>query len=155
MFAYWPTSIRSKRSVRKSDKKHLVDPAIACATLGLTSKKILDDYNYFGFLFESLCLRDLRIYAESIDGKVYNYRDDTDFEIDYIIELRDGSWGAIEVKLGAGDIDEAASNLIKFRNKIDTDKKGEPKFLMVLHGGKYSYPRPDGVLVVPIGCLKN
>lgn len=151
----WPTSIRSKTAMRKSAKKQFADPSIACAALKLNSNIIIRNLNYLGFLFESLCLRDLKIYAESIDCELYHYREEKGFEIDCIIELRDGVWGAIEIKLGANHIDKAATNLLKLKEKIDINKKGEPHFLMIIYGGKYAYRRSDGVLVVPITCLKN
>lgn len=153
----WPTSIRSKSSIRKSDKKLLLDPSIACAALGLSKEMLIKDFRYLGFLFESLCLRDLRIYIESIDGKVYHYREEKDFEIDAVLELRNGSWGAVEIKLGADEetLQGAANSLLKLKDKINTDLKGNPSFLMILYGGRYAYKREDGVFVVPIGCLKN
>ena len=147
----WSPKIRNKYRIRTSDKKELIDPAIACAALSLNENKILNDLNTFGFLFEALCMRDLKIYASSLDGNIYHYRD----EADSIIELNDGRWGAIEIKLGAEQIDAASANLLKFKEKVDTTVAGEPSFLMVLYGGKNAYTRDDGVLVVPIGCLKN
>lgn len=154
---FWPTSLRSKSSIRKSDKKFLVDTSIASAALGLSKEKLIKDFKYLGFLFEALCLRDLKIYADSIDGKVFHYREEKDYEVDAIIELRDGRWGGIEIKLGTDKdtLDNAANNLLKLKDKINTDVKGEPSFLMILNGGKYGYKREDGVLVVPIGTLKN
>jgi predicted AAA+ superfamily ATPase len=151
----WNVNLRSKTAIRKSAKKLLVDTSLVCASLGLNSQKIMQDFNYFGFLFEALCLRDLRIYVESLDGNIYNYREEKGFEIDAILELKDGSWGAVEIKLGISDIDMAAENLLKLKEKVDTNKKGEPAFLMVVYGGSTSYLRDDGVLVVPITCLKN
>ena len=151
----WPTSIRSKTAIRKSDKKGLVDTSLACAALRLSKDKLKKDFEFFGFLFEALCLRDLRIYVESIDGNVYHYRDETGYEVDAIVELNDGRWGAVEIKLGADAIDHASKNLLKLKNKINTDKKGNPEFLMVLYGGSNSYKRDDGVMVISIGCLKD
>ena len=157
----WPTTLRSKKSIRKSDKKMLIDPSIVSSALGLSKEKIMRDFNFFGFLFEAMCIRDLRIYIESLDGNIYHYYEQNtnknakDYEIDAILELRDGRWGAIEIKLGADQIDDAAAKLLELRTKIDTDKKGKPSFLMVLYGGKGSYKREDGVLVVSVGCLKN
>ena len=151
----WSPKIRSKYRIRTSDKKELVDPAIACAALSLNENKILNDLNTFGFLFESLCIRDLKVYANSLDGNIYHYKDESNDEVDAIIELNDGRWGAIEIKLGADYIEDAAKNLLKFKNKVDTTVVNEPSFLMVLYGGKNAYTRDDGVLVVPIGCLKN
>jgi uncharacterized protein len=116
---------------------------------------LLNDFNTFGFLFESLCTRDIRIYAQAIDGDVFHYRDKSGLESDLIVRLRDGRWAAIEVKLGNKQIEEAAHNLLALKAKIDEDKMGQASFLMVITGGQYAYRRNDGVLVVPIGCLKN
>ena len=118
---------------------------------------MLNDLNTFGLLFENLCIRDLRVYAESLDGSLYHYKDAQDLECDAVIHLRNGSYGLIEIKIG-GDklIGEGAENLMKLKNKIDTKKMKEPSFLMVLTAtGKYAYQREDGVYIVPIGCLKN
>ena len=118
---------------------------------------MISDLNTFGFIFENLCVRDLRVYAESINGNLYHYRDASSLECDAVIHLRNGSYGLIEIKLG-GDklIEEGASNLIKLKNKLDTSKMKNPSFLLVLTAtGKYAYRREDGVYVVPIGCLKN
>jgi hypothetical protein len=106
-------------------------------------------------LFESLCTRDIRVYAQAIDGDVFHYRDKSGLESDLIVRLRDGRWAAIEVKLGNKQIEEAAQNLLALKAKIDEDKMGQVSFLMVITGGQYAYRRKDGVLVVPIGCLKN
>ena len=111
--------------------------------------------NYFGFLFENLCLRDLKIYAQQLNGDISFYRDENDFEVDAILRTQSGKWGAIEIKLGAGYIESAAQNLLKFKEKVDIEKCGEPAFLMVLTGSSYSFRRPDGVYVVSIGSLKN
>ena len=151
----WSPKLRSKTAIRTSERKELADTSIACAALGITSKHLLKDLHTMGFLFESLCMHDLRIYANSIGGEIYYYRDKTSLEVDAIITLDDDRWCAIEIKLGANRIDEAAENLFKLKNRVDTDKKGEPEFLMVLYGGKTAYKREDGVLVVPITCLKN
>jgi predicted AAA+ superfamily ATPase len=153
----WATSVRSKTAIRKSDKKELIDPALACIALNLNEKKLFQDFNTFGFLFESLCIRDLRIYAESIDGKLYHYREDKGYEVDAIIELDDGRWCAIEIKLGAVNetLDLAAKNLLKINDKINTENKGKPSFLMILYGGNLAYKRKDGVYVIPITSLKN
>jgi hypothetical protein len=151
----WNPSLRSKTAIRTSSKRQLVDPSIACATLRLTPERLLNDIFYFGFLFESLCSRDLRIYTESNDGSVFHYRDKSGLEADMILALNDGRWAAVEVKLGSVQEDEAAHNLIKLKERVNADKMGEPSFLMVLTGGQYAYRRQDGVYVVPIGTLKN
>lgn len=153
----WNPNLRSKTSIRTSDTRYFVDPSIATATLGLGPKDLLNDLNTFGLIFETLCIRDLRVYADSINGAVYHYRDATDLECDAVIHLRNGEYGLIEIKLG-GDklIESGAETLIKLKNRIDTSKMKNPAFLMVLTStGKYAYKREDGVLVVPIGCLKN
>jgi predicted AAA+ superfamily ATPase len=147
--------IRSKTAIRTSPKHQFVDPAIATAVMRLNPEAVLNDFEYFGFLFESLCTRDMRIYAQSNDGEVLHYRDKSGLEADMIIQLHDGRWGAVEVKLGSKQIDVAAENLLKLKNKINSDKMREPSFLMVLTGGQYAFKRKDGVLVVPVGCLKN
>lgn len=151
----WSPSLRSKTTIRTSIKRQLVDPSIATAVMRVNENGLLHDLNTFGFLFESLCTRDMRIYAQANDGEVFHYRDKDQLEIDLIVSLKDGRWGAIEVKLGEYQADEAASNLIKLKNKVDTSRIGDPSFLMILTGGKYAYKRKDNVLVVPIGCLKD
>lgn len=148
-------NIRSTIPLRMKSKLEFVDPSIATAILGLTKEDLIRDLNYFGFLFENMCIRDLKIYSELLDGEISYYRDKTDFEVDAILKMEDGKWGAIEIKLGSGYIEEAAQNLLKFKNKVDISKSGEPAFLMVLSGSNYSYRREDGVYVVSIGSLKN
>lgn len=153
----WNPNLRSKTAIRTSETRYFVDPSIAVASLGIGPNDLINDLNTFGLIFETLCIRDLRVYAESINGSVYHYKDASDLECDAVIHLRNGSYGLIEVKLG-GDklINEGAENLIKMKNKIDTDKMNNPSFLMVLTAtGKYAYQREDGVYVVPIGCLKG
>ena len=151
----WNPSLRSKTAIRTSVKRQFVDPSIATAVMRITPDKLLDDFNYFGFLFESLCDRDLRVYAEAIDGQVFHYRDGSGLESDAVIALNDGRWAAVEVKMGAKEIEEAAVHLIKLKNKVNTDKMCEPSFLMILTGTELAYKRNDGVLIVPIGCLKE
>ena len=148
-------NLRSKTPLRVSPKIELVDPSIAIAALNLKREDLIKDLNYTGFIFENLCIRDLKIYADEIDARLSYYRDKNDLEVDCILENEDGSWGAIEVKLGAGEIPEAALNLNKFKEKIDTEKYGKPSFLMILTGADYSYKREDGIYVVSIGNLKN
>ena len=150
----WSPALRSKTAIRTSAKRHFVDPSIAAAVLRATPKRLLEDFNTFGILFESLCIRDLRIYASAIDGEVFHYHDRNDLEADAIIQLHDGRWGAVEIKLGSRSIDEAADNLQKLKSKIDADKMQEPSFLLILTGGEFAYRRDDDVYVVPIGCLK-
>jgi predicted AAA+ superfamily ATPase len=151
----WSPSLRSKTAIRTSPKRLFVDPAIATAVMRTNPEAILQDFEYFGFLFEAMCARDVRVYAQRNDGEVFHYRDKSELEVDMVVQLRDGRWGAVEVKLGQRQIEEAAANLLKLRTKIDTDKMREPSFLMVLTGGEYAYRRKDGVLVVPVGCLKD
>ena len=148
-------NLRSSIQLRTSPKLELVDPSIAIASLGLKKDDLINDLNFTGFIFENLCYRDLKIYAESINADLFYFRDNKDFEVDFILKTRDGKWGAIEVKLGAKQIDEAAKTLIQFKDKIDIDKSGEPAFLMVLTASELSYIREDGVYVVSIGNLKN
>ena len=150
----WMPSLRSKTAIRTSPKRNFVDPSIATAVMRTNPSGLLNDFETFGFMFESLCTRDMRIYAQANDGAVFHYRDKNDLESDMIISLRDGRWAPIEVKLGNKQIDEAAKNLLSLQSKINTEKMGEPSFLMVLTGGEFAYTRDDGVLVVPIGCLK-
>ncbi|MCL2074480.1 MAG: DUF4143 domain-containing protein [Marinilabiliaceae bacterium] len=151
----WLPSIRSKTAIRTAFKHHFVDPSIATAVMRLNPEAILKDFEYFGFLFEALCTRDIRIYAQHNDGDVFHYRDKSGLESDMIVVLRDGRWGAIEVKLGNKQIEQAAKNLLKLKEKIDVDKMREPSFLMIITGGKYAFRRRDGILVVPIGCIKS
>jgi predicted AAA+ superfamily ATPase len=151
----WQPSLRSKTAIRTSEKRHFVDPSIATSIMRTEPEGILKDFEYFGFLFESLCTRDVRIYAQANDGDVFHYRDKSGLESDLIVRLRNGKWAAIEVKLGQKQIEEAAANLLAIKNKIDTEKMGEPSFLMILTGGQFAYQRNDGVWVVPLGCLKG
>ena len=153
----WNPNLRSKTAVRSSDTRYYVDPSIAAAALGIGSNDLINDLNTFGFIFETLCIRDLRVFADALDGQVYHYRDKDGQECDAVIHLRNGQYGLIEIKLG-GDklIEEGAQSLKKMESKIDTDKMKAPSFLMVLTGvGGYAYRRKDGVCVVPIGCLRH
>ena len=151
----WSPSLRSKTAIRTSEKRHFVDPSIATAVLRTNPEGILKDFQYFGFLFEALCTRDIRVYAQTNDGDVFHYRDKSGLESDLIVRLRDGRWAAIEVKLGKKQIDEAAENLLALKARIDEDKMGEASFMMVITGGQYAYRRNDGVLVVPVACLRD
>ena len=151
----WQPSLRSKTALRTAAKRHFVDPSIATAVLRASPESILEDFETFGFLFESLCTRDIRVYAQANDGDVFHYRDKTGLEADMIISLHDGRWAAVEVKLGNRQIEEAATHLLKLKERVNTDKMGEPSFLMVLTGGEFAYLRYDVVLVVPFVCLKN
>lgn len=153
----WNPNLRSKTAIRSSDTRYYIDPSIAAAALGIGPNDLLNDLNTFGFLFETLCVRDLRIFADALGGRVYHYRDKNGQECDAVIHLRNGAYGLIEIKLG-GDklIAEGVESLKAMQAKIDTDKMKAPAFLMVLTGvGDYAYRRKDGVCIVPIGCLKN
>lgn len=151
----WSPSMRSKTAIRTASKRHFTDPSIATSVLRTTPKGLLEDFNTFGFLFESLCTRDMRIYAQANDGEVFHFRDKTGLESDMIVALNDGRWAAIEVKLGNKQIEEAAEHLKELARKVDESKMGKPSFLMVLTGGEFAYQRDDGVMVVPIGCMKD
>lgn len=153
----WNPNLRSQTAIRTANTRYFVDPSIATAALGIGPKDLINDLNTFGFIFETLCIRDLRVYAESIGGTVYHYRDANGLECDAVIHLRNGSYGLIEIKLG-GDklIQEGVDNLISMYNKIDTEKMKNPAFLMVITAiGNYAYKREDGVYIVPIGCLRD
>lgn len=149
----WMPSLRSKTAIRTSPKWHFVDPSIAAAVLRAQPDALLKDFETFGFLFESLCTRDVRIYAQAADGDVFFYRDKSGLEADLVVRLRDGRWGAIEVKLGAQAIELAARSLLRLADRVDPAKMGAPSFLLVLTGGEYAYRQPDGVWVVPLACL--
>lgn len=153
----WNPNLRSKSAIRSSDTRYYVDPSIACAALGLGPDDLINDLSTFGLLFECLCVRDLRVYAQSMDGLVYHFRDRTGLECDAVVHLRNGRYGLVEIKLGGETlIDEGAKNLITLRDRIDTTKMLPPSFMMVLTAvGDYAYIRSDGVLVMPVGCLKN
>lgn len=153
----WNPNLRSKTAIRTSDTRYFVDPSIAAASLGIGPEDLMNDLNTFGLLFETMCVRDLRVFAESINGQVYHYRDASGLECDAVVHLRNGVYGLIEIKLG-GDklISEGIETLNKLADKIDTERMKKPSFKMVLTGvGDYAYRRKDGVFIVPIGCLKN
>ena len=147
--------MRSKTALRTSPKRHFVDSSIATAVLRANPESLLQDFNTFGLLFESLCVRDLRVYAQAIDGEEFHYHDKSGLEADAIVHLKDGRRGAIEVKMGAKEIETAAENLKTLRDKINLDKMKKPSFLMVLTAGEFGYKRDDGVYIVPIGCLRD
>ncbi|MBR1785849.1 MAG: ATP-binding protein [Paludibacteraceae bacterium] len=152
----WNTNLRSKTAIRTSDTRYFVDPSIATAALGLSPDDLMHDLNTFGLLFETMAVRDLRVYAEAINGFVSHYRDKDNLECDAVVHLRNGRYGLVEIKLGGTySVEEAQKSLNKLHKKIDTDKVGEPAFRMVLTAtGMYAYALKDGTLVVPIGCLK-
>ena len=153
----WNPNLRSKTSIRTSDTRYYVDPSIAIASLGIGPKDLTNDLNTMGLLFETLCVRDLRVYAESIGGNVLHYRDKSGLECDTVIHLKNGRYGLAEIKLGGQKfIEDAAENLKSLSNKIDTSKMPAPSFLMIVIGiGEFAYKREDGIFIVPIGCLKN
>lgn len=153
----WNPNLRSKTAIRTSDTRYFTDPSIATAALGVGPSDLIADLQTFGLIFETLCMRDLRVYAEACNGGVYHYRDKNGLECDAVVHLRDGRYGLVEMKLG-GDklIEEGAASLHKLAEKIDATKMKVPAFMMVLTAtGNYAYRRADGVLVVPIGCLKD
>ena len=149
----WSTHLRSAATARKSPKRHSVDPSLAAAALRATPTSILADLNFFGPLFESLAVRDLRIYAQEADGVISQYRDSSGLEVDAIVTTGDGRWGAFEVRLGVGQVDAAARGLLRFQDRVDTRRMGEPAFLGVITPSGLGYRRPDGVHVLPLGAL--
>ena len=149
-------NIRSSVRVKQAEKRHFADPSLACAVLNLTEEKMINDLNTFGFMFEAMVERDLKIYADSFDAKCYHYQDYLNREIDSVIELNDGNWCAFEIKLGVKEIDNAAKNLINIKESIEKDGGKAPSVLCVICGmSNAAYQRPDGVYVVPITALKN
>ena len=151
----WSTRLRSKAYLRKSPKRHFTDQSIAVAALKTNPDGLLRDFNTFGYLFESMCIRDLRIYAQKLSGEVCHYCDETGLEADAIITLPDGRWGAVEIKMGQRQVEEAADNLLKLKKKVDTEVMQPPAFLMVLTGNGYALKLENGVIVVPVTCLKD
>ena len=153
----WNPNLRSKTAIRSADTRYYVDPSIAVAALGAGPSDLISDLKTMGFLLETLCVRDLRVFTDALSGEVYHYRDKNGLECDAVIHLRNGSFGLVEIKLG-GEllIEEGAESLKALRDKIDPEKMKTPSFLMVLTGlGDYAYRREDGVYVVPIGCLRS
>lgn len=152
----WNPNLRSKTAIRTTDTRYFVDSSIATAALGLGPKDLINDLIDFGFYFETLAVRDLRVYADALDGEVFHYRDKNGLECDAVLHRRNGSYGLIEIKIGGADnIEKGAKTLKDLASKIDTTKMKAPSFMMVVTGiGQYAYRRPDGVYVVPIGCLK-
>jgi predicted AAA+ superfamily ATPase len=150
----WAPHLRSRSRLRSAAKRHLVDPSLAVAALRTTPDGLLKDMNLLGLLFESLVIRDLRVYAQALDAEVLHYRDNTGLEVDAIIQHADGRWGALEIKLGTGMVEQGAATLLKFADRVDTDKCGAPSLLAVITGSGYGYRRDDGVMVIPIGSLR-
>ena len=149
----WSPGLRSRTRLRAASVRHFVDPSLAVAAVRATPARLLADLNWFGFLFENLVVRDLRVYAQALEAQVYHYRDESGLEADAIIEMPDGRWAAFEVKLGLGEVDAAAEHLKKLRDRVDTEAIGEPLALAVITGTGYGYVRDDGVAVIPIGTL--
>ena len=151
----WNVNLRSKTAIRTSPTRYFSDPSIASASLGIGPGDLINDLKTFGFIFENLCMRDLRTYSDVIDGRVYHYRDKNNLECDAVVHLANGKYGLIEIKLGGqASIDNGAASLLKLASRIDEEKMGTPSFLMVLIGiGSYAYKRDDGVIVVPISLL--
>ena len=155
--AAWNPNIRSKAAIRTSDTRHFVDPSIGTAALGLGPQDLINDLKSFGFFFEDMVVRDLRVYAEALDGELYHYRDSNGLECDTVLHRRNGSYALLEVKLGGEqNIEEGAMSMISLAKNIDTDKTPSPSFMAVIVGvGQYAYQRKDGVYVIPIGCLRD
>lgn len=153
----WNPNLRSKTAIRTSDTRYFIDPSIATASLGIGPKDLINDLKTFGLMFETLCVRDLRVYAEALDGNVYHYRDKENLECDAVVHMRNGTYGLIEIKLGGNKlIEEGAVNLKTLNSKLDTEKMKNPSFLMILVGtGDFAYRRDDGIYVVPVGCLRD
>ena len=153
----WNPNLRSKTAIRTSDTRYYTDPSIATAALGIGPQDLVNDLNTFGLVFETLAVRDLRVYAEALNGKVYHFRDKNGLECDAVIHLRDGRYGLVEIKLGGDElVDEGAESLLRLARRIDTERMKAPSFMMVLVGvGTYAYRREDEVYVVPVGCLKD
>ena len=150
----WLPNIRSRSAIRTSNKRGLIDPSIAVALLNINSEKLLKDFELFGFLFESMCMRDLKIYSNSINGKVCHYKDKEDLECDAVIVMPNGDYGLVEIKLGGRQEEKAAESLLKIEKLLEA-KESRPNFKMILTGGNYAYKRPDGIYVVPITALKD
>jgi len=149
----WTPHLRSRSRARTAPKRHFVDPSLAAAALGATPPRLLRDVETLGLLFESLVVRDLRVYAQSFEASVLHYRDNTGLEVDAIVETPDGAWAAFEIKLGHARLDDAAANLLKFADRVDDRRTGPRARLGIITGTGYAYERPDGVAVVPIGAL--
>lgn len=151
----WNPSIRSKTAIRSALTRHFSDPSLVTALLNLNPTSLLTDFESFGLIFEDLCVRDLRIYADSLGGTIYHYRDKNNLEVDTVIQLKNGDWAPVEIKMGHNEIEKAAINLKRLSDKIDQTKMKPPSFMMILTATGTAYKRPDGIYVVPIGCLRN
>ncbi|MDR1015135.1 MAG: DUF4143 domain-containing protein [Coriobacteriales bacterium] len=149
----WRASLRSRAILRETPKRHFIDPSLAAAALGASAGRLLQDHATLGLLFETLCYRDLNVYAQPIGGQLYHYKDSSGHEIDNIVVLPDGRWAAIEVKLGDTFLENAAANLASVKERINAESVGDLAFMAILYAGRYAYMRRDGIQVVPIGCL--
>ncbi|MDR1404528.1 MAG: DUF4143 domain-containing protein [Candidatus Methanoplasma sp.] len=149
----WGPSIRSRETIRRTPKRHLADPSLAAASLKLGPERLMNDMNTFGLFFESLCVRDMRVYSQLLDGTVYHYHDGNDAEVDLIVQLRDGRWGAAEAKIGASGIESGVSNLLKLKSIAESSGYAPPSFMIILTATGYVSDLGNGVAVVPIGCL--
>ncbi|MFC1530557.1 ATP-binding protein [Gemmatimonadota bacterium] len=149
----WAPHLRSRSRLRKASKRLFVDPSLAVAALRSSPKQLMQDLELFGFIFESLVIRDLRVFAQAIDASVFQYQDNTGLEVDAIVQTTGGRWAAFEIKLGQGRVEEGAANLLKFRDKVDTARCGSPQLLAVIVGTGFGYTRDDGISVIPIGAL--
>ena len=149
----WAPHLRSRSRLRTSAKRHFVDPSLAVAALSASTDHVLNDFEWFGVLFESMVIRDLRIYAQATGAAVHHYRDNTGLEVDAVVDAGPGRWAAFEIKLGASRVDEGARTLLKFADRVDVERCGEPAALGVIVGSGYGYARPDGVGVIPVGAL--
>ncbi len=150
----WAPHLRSRSLLRSSVKRHFVDPSLAAAALRASPERLLKELNLLGHLFESLVVRDLRVYAQASDAQVLQYRDNTGLEVDAVVETADGRWAAFEIKLGVGMVEQGAATLRKFADRVDTGRCGEPAALGVIVGAGYGYQREDGIAVIPIGALR-
>lgn len=149
----WAPHLRSRARLRRAPKRHFVDPSLALAALGAGPERLLADLEWFGLLFASQVIRDLRVLSQPLDGEVFHYRDHYGLEVDAIVQLRDGRWGAFEIKLGEAQVEQAASNLLRFARSVDDQRSGAPACLAVICGKGYAYLRADGVAVLPVGAL--
>ncbi len=149
----WATHLRSRAVLRKRPVRHFVDPSLAVAALGADPDRLLGDFRFLGLLFESMVVRDLRVYAQAADAEVFHYRENGRLEIDAVVQARDGRWAAFEVKLGPRKVEEGARNLLRLAERVDPEAVGPPQALGVIVASGYGYTRPDGVGVIPIGAL--
>lgn len=151
----WTPELKSATRIRMSQKKQFVDPSLAARAFGATPDDLGNDMETFGFFFESMVTRDLRVYLDKLGRTVFHYRDKNNLEVDCILKLNDHRWAAVEVEVGGNRLDEAAAKLIKLKEKIDIDHLKASSFLMIVYGDTTAYKRQDGVYVVPIGCIND